>query len=73
MHGHRMFETVLSITRHLLAGASALVAILFADPSFDGLRFLLPLPTGRSRSHAASRPPSPVSPSIMCRRSSLLN
>jgi len=34
MHSHRMFETVLSITRHLLAGASVLVAALFAGPSF---------------------------------------
>src|SRR5258708_12306476 len=29
-----MFETFLSITRHLLAGASGLVAALFAGPSF---------------------------------------
>src|SRR5258708_32590747 len=29
-----MFETVLSITRHLLGGASFLVAALFAGPSF---------------------------------------
>jgi purine nucleoside permease len=29
-----MFETVLSLTRYLLAGASVLVAALFADPSF---------------------------------------
>src|SRR5713101_9441593 len=34
MHSHRIFETVLSITRHLLAGASILVAALFAGPSF---------------------------------------
>jgi purine nucleoside permease len=34
MHSHRMFETVLSITGHLLAGASILLAALFADPSF---------------------------------------
>jgi purine nucleoside permease len=34
MHSHRMFETVLSLTRYLLAGASVLVAALFADPSF---------------------------------------
>src|SRR5258708_12506485 len=30
MHSHRMFETVLSTTRCLLAGASVLVAALFA-------------------------------------------
>ena len=34
MHSHRMFETVLSITRYLLAGASVLVTALFAGPSF---------------------------------------
>src|SRR5258708_6723884 len=34
VRSHRMFETVLSITRHLLAGASFLVAALFAGPSF---------------------------------------
>ena len=34
MHRRTMFETVLSITRHLLAGASVLVAALFAGPSF---------------------------------------
>jgi purine nucleoside permease len=37
MHSHRMFETVLSITRPLLAGGSIFVAALFAGPSFaDG-------------------------------------
>jgi hypothetical protein len=33
MHSHRMFKTVLSITRRLLAGASVPVALLFAGPS----------------------------------------
>jgi purine nucleoside permease len=34
MHSRGIFETVLSITRCLLAGASVLVAALFAGPSF---------------------------------------
>ena len=34
MHSHRMFETFQPITRCLLIGASALVAALFASPSF---------------------------------------
>lgn len=34
MHNHRMFEIALSITRTLLAGASVLVAALFAAPAF---------------------------------------
>src|ERR1700730_779173 len=34
MHGHRMIETALSTTRCLLAGASVLVAALFAGPAF---------------------------------------
>src|SRR3984893_15847559 len=34
MHGHRMIETALSIAGALLAGASVLVAALFAGPSF---------------------------------------
>ena len=34
MHSHRMFATVLSMTRHLLAGASVLATALFAGPSF---------------------------------------
>ena len=34
MHSHRMFQTVLSTTRCLLAGASVLVAALFSGPSF---------------------------------------
>jgi purine nucleoside permease len=34
MHSLRMFETVLSITRYLLTGASVLVAALFAGPTF---------------------------------------
>src|SRR5258708_38747829 len=34
MHSHRMFEIFLSTTRCLLAGASVLVAALFAGPSF---------------------------------------
>ena len=34
MRSHRMFETVLSITRRLVTGASVLVAALFVGPSF---------------------------------------
>jgi purine nucleoside permease len=34
MHSHRMFETVRSTTKCLLAGASVLAAALFAGPSF---------------------------------------
>src|SRR3984893_5096235 len=34
MLSHRMFETFRSMTRYLLAGASVLVAALFASPSF---------------------------------------
>ena len=34
MHSHRMFETVRSTIKCLLAGASVLAAALFAGPSF---------------------------------------
>jgi purine nucleoside permease len=34
MHNHRLLETVIPIVRHVLAGASILVAALFTGPSF---------------------------------------